>query len=348
MMVMDRAEGRAEDRVDDDMQGVKTPGAEVKLDLVEAAGRLLAAVSPVTAVYTLSPRPGAWRRRVRCRCLHLMAALVLAGAGPAFSADDSATVQLEELTWTELQARITSGTTTVLLPLGGTEQNGPHMALGKHNARVRALATLIAQRLGNTVVAPVLAYVPEGAIAPPTQHMRWPGTISIPEAAFQATLDGALRSLRQHGFCQLVLLADHGGYRSSLDRVSAKLNGEWARSPCRVHALPEYYRAAAADYQRALLAQGYHQAEIGSHAGLADTSLTLAIAPTLVRSAALARQSQPPHQAHQARPDDGVSGDPTRATAELGRPGIAHIVDTSVAAIRAAMPASNARAAKTR
>ena len=243
----------------------------------------------------------------------------------------AASVHLEDLTWPELQARIAAGSTTVLLPVGGTEQNGPHMALGKHNARVRELATRIADKLGNAVVAPVLAYVPEGAIDPPTQHMRWPGTISIPEAAFEATLEGAARSLHKHGLCQVVLLGDHGGYRASLDRVAARLNRVWAATACRVHALPEYYRAASADYASALKALGHSAAEIGSHAGLADTALTLATAPALVRVEGLARKGGI------GRDNDGTAGDPRRATAELGRPGAEHIVDSTVAAIRAAV-----------
>jgi creatinine amidohydrolase/Fe(II)-dependent formamide hydrolase-like protein len=161
--------------------------------------------------------------------------------------------------------------------------------------------------------------------------MRWPGTLSIPEAAFEATLEGAARSLRQHGFCQVVLLGDHGGYRASLDRVAARLNRAWAASSCRVHALPEYYRAASADYGAALKAQGYSVAEIGTHAGLADTALTLATAPALVRSEALARKNG------RGRDTDGVAGDPRRATAELGRPGTDHIVDATVTAVRLAV-----------
>ncbi len=247
------------------------------------------------------------------------------------TAAQPASLQIEELTWTELQARIATGSTTVLVPVGGTEQNGPHMALGKHNARVRELALRIADKLGNAVVAPVLAYVPEGAIDPATQHMRWPGTISIPDAAFEATLEGAARSLHRHGLCQVVLLGDHGGYRASLDRVAARLNRLWAATPCRVHALPEYYRAASTDYAAALKAQGYSAAEIGTHAGLADTALTLATVPALVRVEALAKMSAA------GRDNDGVAGDPRRATAELGRPGTLHIVDASVAAIRLAV-----------
>ncbi|MBC7940068.1 MAG: creatininase family protein [Chitinophagaceae bacterium] len=254
--------------------------------------------------------------------------------GQTQAATAPASVQLEDLTWTELRQRMDAGATTVLLPVGGTEQNGPHMALGKHNFRVKLLATRIAERLGNAIVAPVLAYVPEGAIAPPTGHMRWPGTISISDTAFEATLEAAARSFRQHGFCHIVLLGDSGNYRANLARVATRLNNAWVgptRSACRVHPLPEYQRAGAADFAQVLQAQGYGKAEIGSHAGLADTALMLAVDPSQVRSSALA----------QVADRDGVAGDPRRATAELGRPGLAHIVDSAVAAIRAATTPKN-------
>jgi creatinine amidohydrolase len=92
------------------------------------------------------------------------------------TAHASGTVFLEELTWTELRDLIQSGKTTIIVPIGGTEQNGSHMALGKHNLRVRRLSEKIAGALGNALVAPVIAYVPEGALEPPTGHMRFPGT----------------------------------------------------------------------------------------------------------------------------------------------------------------------------
>ena len=241
-------------------------------------------------------------------------------------------VQLEDLTWTELRDRIAAGATTALLPIGGTEQNGPHMTLGKHNVRVRLLAVRIAERLGNAVVAPVIAYVPEGAIEPPTQHMRYPGTLSIPVPVFEATLEAAARSLQRHGLRDIVLLGDHGGYRASLDRVAAKLNRDWGAA-ARVHALPEYYRASQDDFAAALAARGYAGSEIGPHAGLADTALMLALDPSQVRSdvsAARPRGAQA----------DGVAGDPRRASAELGRPAVEHIVDVTVAAIRSRMRAA--------
>jgi creatinine amidohydrolase/Fe(II)-dependent formamide hydrolase-like protein len=252
--------------------------------------------------------------------------LVMAVAACALPAS-AASVQLEELTWTELRDRVAAGSTTVLIPIGGTEQNGPHMTLGKHNVRVKLLAARIAERLGNAIVAPVIAYVPEGKIEPPTQHMRYPGTITVSDAAFEATLEGAARSLRQHGLRDVVLLGDHGGYRASLDRVAAKLNREWGGA-ARVHALPEYYRAAADDFDAALKAQGFAAAEIGPHAGLADTALMLALDPSQVHMDLAAAR---PHGAVH----DGVAGDPRRANAELGRAAVEHIVAVSVAAIRA-------------
>ena len=61
-------------------------------------------------------------------------------APPGAHAQTPKTVFLEDLTWTELQDQVRSGKTSVIVPVGGTEQNGPHIALGKHNMRVKALS----------------------------------------------------------------------------------------------------------------------------------------------------------------------------------------------------------------
>jgi creatinine amidohydrolase/Fe(II)-dependent formamide hydrolase-like protein len=248
------------------------------------------------------------------RCL---AAFVLAVA--ACRAAAAPTVFLEELTWTELRDEIRAGKTTVIVAVGGTEQSGPHIVLGKHNVRAKVLAGRIAASLGNALVAPVIAYVPEGAIDPPTGHMRFAGTISIPEAAFEATLEGAARSFRQAGFRDIVLIGDHGGYQTSLVKVAARLDREWARSPVRVHAIEAYYRAADREFAQALRQQGFSESEIGSHAGAADTSLSLAVDEQLVRSARL-------HDGGALGAATGVHGDPRRASAAAGRAGVDLIV----------------------
>lgn len=249
------------------------------------------------------------------------------GAQPVQAAG-SRSNYIEELTWTELRDRVSAGASTVLVPIGGTEQNGPHMVLGKHNVRVRLLAGEIAQRLGNALVAPVMAYVPEGSIHPPVAHMRFAGTISIPDATFEALLEASARSFKQHGFRDVVFLGDHGGYQKNEEKVAVKLNREWSRDPaCRVHALRDYYNITQTAFVASLKGKGYRDDEIGQHAGLADTSLALALDKNLVRSELLANSVKATRQ-------DGVYGDPRKSSAELGQLGVQQIVQTSVAAIQ--------------
>jgi creatinine amidohydrolase/Fe(II)-dependent formamide hydrolase-like protein len=191
-----------------------------------------------------------------------LCALLLAGSVHGADPAGRSHRFIEEMTSPEVRAAVASGTTTILVPIGGTEQNGDHIALGKHNVRAQALAAAIAARLGNALVAPVVSYVPEGNIAPPTGHMRQPGTITVPEEAFERMLESAAKGFIQHGFTAVVLLGDHGGYRRSLEKVRARVNVRASRPV--VFVPEEYYREM-------------------EHAGTEDTALTLAIDPSLVR-----------------------------------------------------------------
>ena len=255
----------------------------------------------------------------------LLLCFLLVGLPVAHASD---TVFLEDLTWTELRDQIRSGKTTIIVPIGGTEQNGPHIALGKHNLRVRSLSEKIARSLGNALVAPVIAYVPEGNLDPPTAHMRFPGTITIPEEAFDKTLEYAARSFKLAGFHNIVFLGDHGGYQKDEKRVADRLDKEWAAQPVRVLAVEEYHRASESGFGQLLRSKGYPEQEVGLHAGLADTSLMLAIDPRLVRMDRL--QSGEPS-------GSGVNGDPRHSSAELGQFGVDLIVAQTVEAIRKAV-----------
>jgi len=257
----------------------------------------------------------------------VLCTLLVFGSVPVVLAQAPETVFLEELTWTELKDQIDAGKTTIIVPIGGTEQNGPAMALGKHNVRAKALAEKIAKALGNAVVAPVVAYAPEGGVNPPTAHMRLPGTITVPDDAFEKTLEYAARSFKLHGFRDVVLLGDHGGYQKNLKAVAQRLNREWRNSSVRVHPIEEYYRAAASSYAQLLKSRDYKDSEIGTHAGLADTSLSLAVDPRLVRASHLSSGADL-DAAH------GVYGDPRRASVELGGIGINLVVTQSVEAIK--------------
>ena len=124
-------------------------------------------------------------------------------------------------------------------------------------------------------------------------------------------------------------LGDHGGYQMDEQAVANRLNGEWKKMQTRVHAVPEYYRVTQGEYIQVLRSRGYSDAEIGTHAGLNDTSLMLAVDPSLVRTDRLQSGAK-------LTAAEGVYGDPRRASAALGQLGVDLIVTRTVDAIRKA------------
>jgi hypothetical protein len=94
---------------------------------------------------------------------------------------------LEDYTWPELKALIDGGTTTAVIVAGGIEQNGPHMALVKHNLIARHLGGQIASRLGNALAYPVIPFSMAGDPIEKNNHMRLPGTISLPSCCSATT-----------------------------------------------------------------------------------------------------------------------------------------------------------------
>jgi creatinine amidohydrolase/Fe(II)-dependent formamide hydrolase-like protein len=268
-------------------------------------------------------------RRLPACVFFVLAWCIVAVSLPVAVAQPADTVVLERLTWTEIRDAVQAGKTTIIIPAGGTEQTGPYIAVGKHNVRAGALSERIARLLGNALVAPVIAYVPEGNTDPPSSHMRFPGTISVPADVFEKTVESAAESFRVHGFVDIVLLGDHGGYQSDLKAVAERLNRRWASTKARAHYIPEYYQAIDTAFADQLRARGLG-ADIGKHADLMDTALMLAVDPSMVRLRQL--QSAP-------KPDASVGvygGDPRKASAELGRFGIDAQVTAAVAAIRRA------------
>jgi creatinine amidohydrolase len=239
---------------------------------------------------------------------YVLAIAILCFAGSAF-AQTPDTVFIERLTWEEVRDAVAAGKTMIIVPTGGTEQNGPHMALGKHNVRIAANAEAIARQLGNTLVAPVVALTPEGGIDPPTGHMRFAGTISIPDPVFRQVLEYTARSLKQHGFRDIVFIGDSGPNQPGQIAVAATLNAEWAGSNVRVHAIPGYYRSDPEGDAQEMMKRGIRREEINNHADVRDTSQMMAVDPSMVRTGRL----------EAGTPTNGVQGDPRRATAEIGR-----------------------------
>jgi hypothetical protein len=91
-------------------------------------------------------------------------------------------------------------------------------------------------RIGKTLIAPIVRFVPEGDIDPkPTGHMVYPGTISVEPATFEALLTDICRSYKAHGFRDIILVGDSGGNQAGMDNVAKRLNARWAKEGVRVH-----------------------------------------------------------------------------------------------------------------
>ncbi|MEK9499825.1 creatininase family protein [Gaopeijia maritima] len=258
---------------------------------------------------------------VRTAAAALLLSAVSAGS---LAAQELPSVFIEELTWTEIAGAIENGTTTVIIPTAGTEQNGPHMVMGKHKFIVNHASRLIAEQLGNALVAPVVTYVPEGAIDPPSGHMRMAGSISLPDEYFKKLVEYGARSLRVHGFTDILLIGDSGGNQRGMEEVANALNQEWRGSGVRVHFIGDYYSANG--FREWVAEQGHPASEIGSHAGILDTSILMSVAPEHIRM-----DERAPGGGFEG---SGVSGDPTKASAEYGAVGMQMSVDAALAQIR--------------
>ncbi len=239
--------------------------------------------------------------------LALAPALFFAGA---LGAQSPGAPYIEQMTWTEIRDAMATGETRVIVPVGGTEQNGPHMVMGKHNYIVTFAAGEMARQLGNTLVAPTVKWVPEGSYEREGFGDK-PGVITNPSPSYNNVLEAAARSLASHGFTEVLFIGDSGGDQSGMEEVADRLTAEWTDGPTKVYALVDFYRKGQ-EYSRAWLqaAYGYDMATIGSHAGITDTSAVMYVFAQGVRN-----DRRYPGG---GRPDAGVTGDPSLASPEIG------------------------------
>jgi creatinine amidohydrolase/Fe(II)-dependent formamide hydrolase-like protein len=256
--------------------------------------------------------------------------------GPTIKAPDLDTVRpiealdtiwVEQMTWMEARDALRAGKTTVIIPTGGVEENGPYLVTGKHDIVLRATAEAIARKLGDALVAPIVAFVPEGNIEPPTEHMLYPGTISVSEETFERLLTDICASFRAHGFTHLVLIGDSGGNQVGMKAVADTLDATWKGARTRVHYIPEYYDFAAVTEW--LENQGIHQVYEGIHDDFTFTAIMMSVDPTTVRMAQ--------RQAAGRFRINGIELDPAHQTIEWGRRIVDFRAERAVKAIRAAI-----------
>jgi creatinine amidohydrolase/Fe(II)-dependent formamide hydrolase-like protein len=233
---------------------------------------------------------------------------------------------LEDYTWPELKDALASGTTTAIIMAGGIEQNGPHMALVKHNLVARHVAGVVAMRLGNALAYPVIPFSMAGDPIEKTNHMRLPGTISLSSEVFLGLVRQVATSAMSAGFKTIALMGDHGGGQSELGLAAQNLDAEWRARGVRVLYVPNTGSAAMIN---AYLKE--RNVAPGGHAGVAETAQIMALddGKKYLRSDKFAVTAAGPDAATGAPP---VSLAP--ATAEMGRAFLDMKINDSVAQIR--------------
>ena len=203
--------------------------------------------------------------------------------------------ELGEATWTELQDR-GAAATLLVVPLGATEQHGPHLPLATDTLVASALARQLADARDDVLVAPAVPYGSSG------EHADFAGTLSIGQAAIEHLVVELVRSA--DAFAGVVLVSGHGGNAEPLDAAAATLDAEG----------------------RSVLVWWPHVPGGDAHAGRTETSLLLCLVPPLVRPGAEPGDTRPLAQLLPALRQGGVAavspngilGDPTRASAAEG------------------------------
>jgi creatinine amidohydrolase len=238
------------------------------------------------------------------------------------------TVMMEEMTWMEIRDAMRAGKKTVIVPTGGVEQNGPYLTTGKHNFVLRATAPAIARKLGNALVAPIVGFVPEGDIDPPTGHMKYPGTVSLQDATFRALLTDIASSFKSEGFEHIILIGDSGGNQTGMKAVAEALSAKWGPGGTTVHFIPEYY-----DYPGTTKwveeTLGIKQRDEGLHDDIVISSTIMTVDPAQVRMKQRITAGK--------FSINGVDMGPAEKTIELGKKIVDHRADVAVAAIKKAL-----------
>ncbi len=121
---------------------------------------------------------------------------------------------LERMTWPEVEARIGAGVDAVLVPIGTTEQHGPHLPLDTDCFIARSLATRAAE-LGEREGVSILV-APTLNVTLSWYHMQFPGSLRLSTATFLQVFREVCDSLAEHGFDNLVAVNGHGGNAAAL------------------------------------------------------------------------------------------------------------------------------------
>jgi creatinine amidohydrolase len=238
-------------------------------------------------------------------------------------------VQINYMTWPEIYDAIhKDGKTTVLIFNGGTEQRGPQCVLGGHTLVAENTATLIAEKLGNALVAPTLPISPTGVSE---DH---PGGVTMSPELFKAVNAAMVDSMVQNGFKNIVLMGDHGGGQKELGELAGEKNTQYSSKGVHVVFCSDNYTKAKKQFEDYLTA---HHLPESSHGGIADTSELMYLGGAkyvrtdkITFGDPLPKRGERPEQ----KINNGITGDARGSSAALGKIQVDMKVDAAVNQIR--------------
>jgi creatinine amidohydrolase len=222
------------------------------------------------------------------------------------------------MTWPEVTEAVEAGATTVILPLGATEQHGPHLPLGTDTIRAAALADRLAEKLPGSLVAPAL---PFGCS---DEHWGFAGLLGLDAETLARVVLNLARRLTGWGVRRLVLLSAHGGNGEALDLSLKLLQGELPELEVRTNGNLETIAPVMLEMARR---EGISASALGLHAGEGETSEMLHLLPDLKHRGRFAPGFTGDMGAIldklregglRSVTTNGVLGDPTRAAADRG------------------------------
>jgi mycofactocin precursor peptide peptidase len=253
------------------------------------------------------------------------------------------TPALGDLTWPHAQ-RLAAAGAMLAVPVGSTEQHGPHLPLSTDTDVAVALAGGLAARRADVVVAPPVGYGSSG------EHAGFAGTISIGQQALELTLLELGRSAAET-FGHILFVCAHGGNREPATRAMARLRGEsvdgllWMAGDAPAGGAGSRRSFSSAIAIRMLRLKGRRRTSTAdAHAGRTETAIQLALDPRRVRMSRAEAGNRTPiaelmpllrAEGIRVASRNGVLGDPSGASAAEGAELLAALTADLLAAVAA-------------
>ncbi|NHK32639.1 MAG: creatininase family protein [Asgard group archaeon] len=238
------------------------------------------------------------------------------------------TIKTEEMNWVDIQEAIKSGYKSIIVAVGSIEQHGPHLPTITDTLIGDVLAYRVALKIGKTLQGPTIS------IGCSNHHLSFPGTISLRKDTLKAIISDYTNSLIQHGFEKIIFLPSHGGNFDTVAEIVAELQNK--HSDVKIIGYTDLYGFIDI-LQKCSIDAGKTAEESGAHAGENETSLILAINEKLVK-----RDRYVPGfvglfgkkegeivltKGMKALTENGILGDPTKASIEDGKIYLSKVVD---------------------